>query len=381
MENNFSEINELYDEYEDLDYQDVMDEETKNFGAMKRFSDTLKELKNVVVGQDDAVRDILNSVYDSLYYGVKPNINFIVGGSGTGKTLTFKTLSKLLDVPVALEFATGLSETGYVGRNIDEMLVHLLENSKQFDPKNRVNVALAENGILIIDEIAKKITRGTQPVGRDVSGRGVLEGLLPILNGDIVPVTYKDTINYMGQLISEEKTIMFDTRNLTIFLVDACIGLKEIREKRCGEKIPLGFGLTKKSKESCIKSYTESDLIELGFTNEFVGRISYNIIEFQKATLDSLARIVRDSHVSPLLDRKRQYAKYGIKLEWYDSIYYDIALETSRMCNQIGARALFKVVNKIFREITPLISDHGSGFNKIELKEGILKDPSKFEVS
>lgn len=346
----------------------------KSFSLLPQISHTENLVKQTVVGQDKAIRQIVTTIFKSQFLHITPCVSFIIGGSGTGKTLTFQTLSKFLDVPFTIESATQFSETGYVGASVEDMLIHLLEKSREFTENFSIDQEIAERGFLIIDEIGKKVTKNGKTVGRDISGESVLNSLLPILNGDVVPIKYK-VDSY------EEKHYMFNTKNLIIFLVDACVGIDEIRDKRLGEKIDLGFSKPKElSLRKASKEFLEEDLINYGFVTELVGRVNYDIIEFTPISEETLVSILENSEQSPFMIHKKRIEEYGVQLTYYDDIFKDIAKAGAEGAKVIGARVLNKIVNKLFEEIIYLLFDTPSGISKISLEKGILEDNGMFLI-
>lgn len=327
----------------------------EQFEEYPRITDMEDCVKEVVVGQDELIKRIATSLYNSHYLGTKC-VEFIIGGSGTGKTLTMETFCKEMGIAFTIENATQYTQEGYVGESVNRMLSNLVKNSGYDFQK-------AENGILVIDEIAKKTTKGRGPNndGRDISGEGVLDSLLPILSGS--PINIK--VN--------NKDIQFETRNLRIFLMDACSGIKKAEENK-----EIGFHASYGKKTSTEKViYDKKDLIGYGFTREFVGRIT-KIHVTNPIDTDTLIRIQKESKESVYRTYERGLENMGIKLVTYENFFKDIAEST--LDYGTGARELSNVTNYVFENLMHEIYDYQGRVNVAELREGVVKDNSNFAI-
>lgn len=326
-----------------------------------RISDIEQCIKETVVGQDELIRRIAISLYNAHYLGTKC-VDFIIGGSGTGKTLTMEAFCKEMGLAYTIENATQYTQEGYVGESVDKMLANLVKNAGN-------DFVKAENGILVIDEIGKKTTKGRgNSDGRDISGEGVIDSLLPILSG--APINIK----------VQNREFQFETKNLKIFLMDACSGIEKVKEKRLDEKV-LGFQIpSNKSKKvlSPEKSiYTKEDLIEYGFTPEFVGRIT-KIHVTNPIETETLIRIQKESKQSAFMIYARGLWNMGIDLKIYDGLFKEIAESTLNYGT--GARELENMTNYVFEKAMYEIYNSEDKFNVLELREGITKDNSNFAL-
>lgn len=330
------------------------------FENYPRISDIEDCVRETVVGQDELIKSIAISLYNAHYMGIRC-VDFIMGGSGTGKTLTMEAFCKEMGLVYTIENATQYTQEGYVGESVDKMLVNLCQKSKGDYRK-------AENGMLIIDEIGKKTTKGKgNSDGRDVSGEGVIDSLLPILSG--APINIK--VN--------NREFQFETRNLKIFLLDACSGIEKVKEKRLGEKT-FGFKAPVKSKKvlSPEKSiYTKEDLIEYGFTPEFVGRIT-KIHVTNPIEAETLIRIQKESKESVFRMYESGLSNMGIKLITYKNFFKEIAEATLNYGT--GARELANATNYVFEKLMYEIYNSEVPLNVVELREGITKDNSNFAL-
>lgn len=328
-----------------------------------RISDIENCIMETVVGQDELIKGIATSLYNSHYMGIKC-VEFIIGGSGTGKTLTMESFCKEMELAYTIENATQYTQEGYVGESVSKMLSNLVKNSGN-------DFREAENGILVIDEIGKKTTkgRGANTDGRDVSGEGVLDSLLPILSGSPMNIKFQN------------KEIQFETKNLKIFLMDACSGIDKIREKRLEEKT-IGFRMnSKKDTEKQLSPeksiYTKEDLIEYGYTPEFVGRIT-KIHVTNPIETETLIRIQKESKQSAFKKYEKGLSNMGIELQVYPDIFKEIAETTLNYGT--GARELENTTNYVFQEVMHAIYDSKDKVYVAELREGITKDNSKYAI-
>lgn len=335
----------------------------QEFEEYPRISDMEDCVKETVVGQDQLVKSIATSLYNSHYMDIQC-VEFIIGGSGTGKTLTMEAFCKEMGLAYTIENATQYTQEGYHGESVSRMLANLVKNSGN-------DLQEAENGILVIDEIGKKTTKGRGGSdGRDVSGEGVLDSLLPILSGSPINIEVQN------------RQIQFETKNLKIFLLDACSGLEDIRQKRLDVK-SFGFSVPASKDLDSILSpeksiYTKDDLIEYGFTPEFVGRIN-KIHVTNPIDVDTLVRIQLESKESIYKKYERGLYNMGVKLHTYPEFFKEIAKTTLNYGT--GARELVNITKYVFEEVMHSIYDTERGAaNVVELKEGITKDNTKYAI-
>ena len=320
-----------------------------------------KELEKYIIGQDRAIRSLLIAVYRKIkIQTIKTNI-LIIGGSGSGKTETMKQLSRILDMPYTIEDATKYTKEGYVGQDVTEMIYNLYDSANG-------DLEKAENGMLIIDEIDKKVNR-SEIVGNDISGTDVLNSMLKLVEGVFVPMFYDQ---------ETDETYGIDTAKLMVVFMGAFDGINDIRKKRLSTTSGIGFSSqtqNQNQKEVKDSRYTKEDLIEFGLPTEFVGRID-TIVEYDKLSKEMLAKIARESKLSIFRKYEKYFAENGIKLEYDDSIFDKIAEKAVK--TNSGARELSNVVNGIFEPILyDVFKEEPEKYKVCKLNSEFIYDPEK----
>lgn len=308
-----------------------------------------REIKEVldqyVIGQEDAKRALSVAVYnhykridapptDDQVELQKSNI-LMVGPTGCGKTFLAQTLAKILHVPFAIADATSLTEAGYVGEDVENILLRLIQNADY-------DIPLAQRGIIYIDEIDKIARKGENPsITRDVSGEGVQQTLLKILEGTIASVPPQG-----GRKHPHQDFLQIDTTNILFICGGAFDGLSSIIESRVGKKT-LGFGAELKTKDEvglneALRNLRPEDLTKFGLIPEFVGRLPI-VVTLDQLGEDELMRILTE----PRNALVRQYV-YLMDLDGVELLFEPMALRMiakqaiERKCGARGLRAIIE---------------------------------------
>lgn len=343
-------------------------------------SEIHKILDQYIIGHSDAKKIMAVAVYNHYKRIKNPNVAgsgvqiqksniLLLGPTGSGKTLFAQTLAKVLKVPFAIADATTLTEAGYVGEDVENIVLRLVQNANY-------DIAKAEQGIIYIDEIDKISRKSDSPsITRDVSGEGVQQALLKIIEGTVASIPPQG-----GRKHPQQEYIKVDTTNILFICGGAFAGIEKIVERRM-TKSGIGFGVDVKAKVknaiSLIKDVTIEDVISYGLIPEFIGRLQV-LAKLSELTEDELVRVLHEPKNAIIKQYTKLFEYDNANLVFTDEAISEVAKEAIRC--KTGARGLRTIIESTLLETMYTLPDTRDSLRTVVIDKAVIAEKAKPQI-